>query len=237
MTFILNSWAVAVVRKKEKNGRNRKLGNCDKIMLFPGRNEPVDNLGLYCEDLCICPGIAHLRHQILNPRRRQSWTGALCTQSLLRHHPLWLQPTCSCWNCSLPLHHGLPRRDGRQLWRWEEGVENYPEGDPLALPPAQRPCCPRPSGQPRFPQVCWSRGELQVVVIGTLWTIFFFSQVQPQELLPGRRPNWHLSLVAPSSVSFSTRDGGTLGGLSIFSRIMWYCTFVRDTALPEPLQI
>ena len=123
MTFILNSWAVAVVRKKEKNGRNRKLGNCDKIMLFPGRNEPVDNLGLYCEDLCICPGIAHLRHQILNPRRRQSWTGALCTQSLLRHHPLWLQPTCSCWNCSLPLHHGLPRSGNGQLWRGEASLE------------------------------------------------------------------------------------------------------------------
>ena len=141
-------------------------------MLFPGRNEPADNLGLYWKDLCICPGIVHLRHKILDPRRRQSWIGALCTQSVLGHRPLWLQPTCSSWNCCLPLHHGLPRSDGGQLWRWKEGVENYPEGDPLALPPAKRPCCPRPWGQPRFPQVCRSRGELQVGILGTLWTIF-----------------------------------------------------------------
>ena len=111
-------------------------------MLFPGRDEPVDILGLYWKDLCICLDIAHLRHQVLDPWRGQSWTATLCTQGVLGHRPLWLQSTCPRWNGRLPLHHGLPRSDDRQLWRREVGVENYPEGDLPALLRPKFPCCP-----------------------------------------------------------------------------------------------
>ena len=88
-------------------------------------------------------------------------TRFLCSR-FFSGYAFWLQPARTCWNSSLPLYHGLPRRQNGQLRGRESSLENSQVDCSRSLFGAGRPygrCHGRKYG---ISHVYWKRGSLQV---------------------------------------------------------------------------